>query len=82
MGYRWLAQHLKGFDRSAPKRVFRKFVATAGLVTIDDRQSVVRLDRRSHNPILREAGWDRQCPPIPWLSNLPVPFAIQVTLAT
>ena len=73
--YRWLAHHLKGFDRSAPKRVFRKFVATAGLVTIDDRQIVVRLDRRSHNPILREAGLDRQCPPIPWLNNLPVTFA-------
>jgi len=73
--YRWLAHHLKGFDRSAPKRVFRKFVATAGLVTIDDRQIVVRLDRRSHNPILREAGLDRQCPPIPWLNNLSVTFA-------
>jgi hypothetical protein len=73
--YRWLAHQLKGFDRSAPKRVFRKFVATAGLVAIDDRQIVVRLDRRSHNPILREAGLDRQCPPIPWLNNLPVTFA-------
>jgi hypothetical protein len=45
------------------------------LVTIDDRQIVVRLDRRSHNPILREAGLDRQCPPIPWLNNLSVTFA-------
>lgn len=72
---RWLAPHRKGFDRSAPKRVFRKFVAPAGLVTNDDRQIVVRLDRRSHNPILRETGWDRQCPPIPWLNNLPVTFA-------
>jgi hypothetical protein len=72
--YRWLAHHLKGFDRSAPKRVFRKFVATAGVVSIEDRQIVVRLDRRSHNPILREAGLDRQCPPIPWLNNLPVTF--------
>jgi hypothetical protein len=72
--YRWLAHHLKGFDRSAPKRVFRKFVATAGLVAIDDREIVVRLDRRSHDPILKEAGLDRQCPPIPWLNNLPVTF--------
>jgi len=72
--YRWLAHHLKGFDRSAPKRVFRKFVATAGLVTIGDQRIVVRLDRRSHNPILREAGLDRECPPVPWLNNLPVTF--------
>jgi len=72
--YRWLAHQLKGFDRSAPKRVFRKFVATAGLVTIGERGIVVRFDRRSHNPILQEAVLDRQCPPIPWLNNLPVSF--------
>jgi len=72
--YRWLAHQLKGFDRSAPKRVFRKFVATAGLVTIGNQGIEVRFDRRSHNPILREAGLDRQFPPVPWLSNLPVTF--------
>jgi hypothetical protein len=72
--YRWLAHHLKGFDRSAPKQVFRKFVATAGVATIHDRQVVVRFDRRSHNPILREAALDRQCPPVPWLNNRPVTF--------
>jgi hypothetical protein len=72
--YRWLAHHLKGFDRSAPKRVFRKFVETAGVITIHDQQIVVRFDRRSHNPILREAALDRECPPIPWLNNLPVTF--------
>jgi hypothetical protein len=72
--YRWLAHQLKGFDRSAPKRVFRKFVATAGLVTIGDRGIVVRFDRRSHNPILREAELDRECPPVPWLNDLPITF--------
>jgi len=73
--YRWLAHQLKGFDRSAPKRVFRKFVGTAGSVTIGDQGILVRFDRRSHNPILREAGLDRQCPPVPWLNNLPVTFS-------
>jgi hypothetical protein len=73
--YRWLAHRLKGFDRSAPKRVFRKFVATAGSVTIGDKGIAVRFDRRSHNPILREAGLDRECPPVPWLNNLPVTFS-------
>ena len=72
--YRWLAHQLKGFDRSAPKWVFRKFVATAGLVTIGDQGIVVRFDRRSHSPILQEAGLDRQCPPVPWLNNLPITF--------
>jgi hypothetical protein len=73
--YRWPAHQLKGFDRSAPKRMFRKFVATAGLVTIGDKGITVRFDRRSHNPILREAELDRESPPVPWLNNLPITFA-------
>jgi hypothetical protein len=72
--YRWLARGLKGFDRSAPKQVYRKFVETAGEVEIQEGRIVVRLDRRSHNPILREAVLDHQCPPIAWLNDLPVTF--------
>ena len=30
--YRWLARHLHGFDRTAPKKVYRKFVETGGQV--------------------------------------------------
>jgi hypothetical protein len=26
------------------------------------------------NPILPEAAWDRECPPIPWLGGLRVAF--------
>ena len=36
---------------------------------------VVTFDRRSHNPILREAALDRDSPPIPWLRNYRVEFA-------
>jgi hypothetical protein len=72
--YRWLANRLKGFDRSDPKQVYRKFVETAGEVKIQSDRIDVRLDRRCHNPILREAALDRQCPPIPWLGNRPVTF--------
>jgi hypothetical protein len=72
--YRWLARGLKGLDRCAPKQVFRKCVETSGEVEIHEGRVVVRLDRRSHNPILREAALDHQCPPVPWLNNFPVTF--------
>jgi hypothetical protein len=72
--YRWLANRLKGFDRSDPKQVYRKFVETAGEVKIQSDRIVVRFDRRCHNPILREAALDRQCRPIPWLDNRPLAF--------
>ena len=66
--YRWLASGLKGFEKAKPKQLYRKFVETGGAIEVAaDRTLRVRFDRRSHNPILREAGLDRDCPTIPWL---------------
>lgn len=68
--YRWLATRLRGFDSAKPKQVFRKFVETSGTVEIDSgRRIVVSFDRRAHNPILREAALDNDCPKIPWAAN-------------
>jgi hypothetical protein len=68
--YRWLAHQLYGFGQAKPKRVYRKFVDTPGWVEIGDRREiVVYFDRHAHNPILREAQLDKDCPPIPWLGN-------------
>jgi hypothetical protein len=73
--YRWLAHQLHGFDKSGPKWVYRKFVETGGRVEVQPDRILVRFDKRSHNPILREAELDKGCPPIPWLGNRPVVFA-------
>lgn len=68
--YHWLASRLHGFGKAKPKSVYRKFVETSGAVEIErGRRIVVYLDRRSHNPILREAQLDHDCPKIPWLAN-------------
>ena len=68
--YRWLARQLHGFDQSKPKGVHRKFVETSGAVAMESgHRIVVYLDRRSHNPILREANLDKDQPKIPWLGN-------------
>ena len=73
--YRWLARHLHGFDKTAPKKVYRKFVETGGQVEVQSDLILVRFDKRSHNPILREAELDEGCPPIPWLGDRRVAFA-------
>jgi hypothetical protein len=73
--YRWLARHLHGFDKTAPKKVYRKFVETGGQVEVQSDRILVRFDKRSHNPILREAELDEGCPPIPWLGDRRVAFA-------
>jgi len=74
--YRWLANQLHGFASSKPKQLYRKFVETSGTVEIESgRQLVVYFDRRSHNPILREAQLERAKPRIPWLANHQLEFA-------
>lgn len=73
--YRWLARQLKGFDTAKPKQLYRKFVETGGQIDVrPNRQLLVTFDRRSHNPILREAALDRDCPAIPWLKNYHIQF--------
>ena len=72
--YRWLASRLNGFEKADPKQLYRRFVETAGAVTIQSDRLSVRFDRRCHNPILREAALDRDSTPIPWLGQRKIEF--------
>lgn len=67
--YRWLSQKLKGCEKMEPKQVYRKFVDTAGNISITDDTIDVCLDRRAHNPVLAQACIDAQSVRIPWLGN-------------
>jgi hypothetical protein len=72
--YRWLGKRLKGFENAAPKQLFRRFVETAGLVEVEQDRVAVHFDKRSHNPVLREAALEVGSPPVPWLRNRYVSF--------
>jgi hypothetical protein len=72
--YRWLAKQLRGFENAAPKQLYRNFVETSGTIEIEQDRIVVRFDKRSHNPILREAALDQPNQKIHWWQNLPVVF--------
>jgi transposase len=74
--YRELARRLKGFEQASPQKLFRKFVDTMGQVEIEEDKVKVLLDRRAHNPLLKEAGLLGLTPPVPWLANRPVLLAI------
>jgi hypothetical protein len=67
--YRWLAKQLRGYEKAAPKQLYRLFVATQGFIRTTPDELIVRFERRSHNPILREAALDRERLPIPWLGG-------------
>src|SRR5262249_54753122 len=72
--YRWLGRQLRGFEKAAAKQLYRRFVETSGLVEVEEERIVVRFDKRSHNPVLREATLDRERFPVPWLGNRSVVF--------
>jgi hypothetical protein len=72
--YRWLGKQLRGYENAAPKQLYRLFVATEELVITTPDELVVRFERRSHNPILREAALDREPPPVPWLGGRRIRF--------
>ena len=73
--YRWLASRLKGFEKAKPKQLSRKFIETSGVVEVrPNRTLCVTFDRRSHNPILREAALDQDRRTIAWLKRFHVEF--------
>jgi hypothetical protein len=72
--YRWLASKLRGFDKAKPKDLYRKFVETGGRIELAKEAIIVHFDKRSHNPILREAALDQTCSPIPWLGGRKIVF--------
>src|SRR5262249_27478317 len=67
--YRNLADRLKGFAQAGPARLFRKFVDTPGFVEVTATEVLVRLGKRAHNPLLKEAGLTNPTLPVPWLQG-------------
>ena len=67
--YRNLANCLKGFARAGPSRLFRKIVDTPGTIEMTAKGIIVRLNKRAHNPLLKEAGLTRPTRAVPWLSG-------------
>jgi hypothetical protein len=63
--YRRLAERLKGFSRTGPSKLFRKFVDTPGDVEITEKEVIVHLGKQAHNPLLKEAGLTEPTRPVP-----------------
>lgn len=70
--YRMLGWRLKGFARVSPLTLYRKFIDTTGSIEISDEQVRVRLVKRAHNPLLKEAGLTGLTAPVPWLGGRPL----------
>jgi len=76
--YRLFAQHLPENYRNATAKVlFDSLLDVSGKIQIENRQIVVTLDKRAHNPYLVDSGLADQPTPMPWLGgkNLVIEFA-------
>jgi transposase len=58
-----------GYARAKSKHIFRDFIDATAMVTITDDSIEVRFQKRSHNPLLKAAGYDKLHPLIPWLGG-------------
>jgi len=67
--YRMLGWRLKGFEHSSPQKLYRKAIDTTGSIEIEEEQVRVRLVKRAHNPLLKEAGLTGLTTPVPWLAG-------------
>jgi hypothetical protein len=64
--YRLFAKSLRGYERAQARQVFRRFLDTTASVSVSSKMVLVRLPRRSHNPILIDSGLIGSTTAIPW----------------
>ncbi len=74
--YRLLARNLRGFERAQPRQIWRRFLKSPAHVRITEREVVVELPRRAHNPILIASGLLEERTPVPWWNGRTLRFEI------
>jgi hypothetical protein len=68
--YRLLAGQIgRGYEQAKSRHLFRDFVDATASVTVSEFEIVIRYQKRSHNPLLVAAGFDRTETIIPWLAG-------------
>lgn len=68
--YRLLADLLPdSYRRAHAKTIFDNLLDVGGRVHVGDRQVVVKLDHRAHNPILADTGLAQRPTPMPWFGD-------------
>ncbi len=68
--YRLFAQRLpENYHNATAKVLFDSLLDVTGKVQIEDRQVIVTLDKRAHNPYLVDSGLADRPTPMPWLQG-------------
>jgi len=68
--YRLLAQRIgNGYETAKSRHLFRDFVDATAVITIAEKEIMVRFPKRAHNPLLLAAHLDTTAIVIPWLGG-------------
>ncbi len=74
--YRLLGARVgNGYERAKSRHIFRDFIDATAFIEIDEKEILVSFQKRAHNPLLLEAGFDKTNIQIPWLGNRRLTFA-------
>jgi transposase len=75
--YRLLASRIgNGYQTAKFARIFRDFISATAHIDIDETRITVRFQKRAHNPMLINAGFDKEDIRIPWLQNKRLSFLL------
>ncbi|MDQ7780869.1 MAG: hypothetical protein RDV41_14325 [Planctomycetota bacterium] len=75
--YRWMGRGLRGFEMAQSKQIYRRFINTWADVRITSDAVEVIMPRRSHNPLLLEARYDKLRIPVPWWHGRTLRFSFR-----
>jgi len=75
--YRLFANRIgNGYQTAKFARIFRDFISATAHIDIDATRITVRFQKRAHNPMLINAGFDKEEIRIPWLQNKRLSFLL------
>ena len=73
--YRLLGSKLgNGYRKAKSRHIFRDFIDASATVFIEEKDILVRFQKRAHNPILIGAGFDKTELRVPWLKGKRIRF--------
>ena len=68
--YRLMAERIgREYQRAQAKKIFRNLLDVSATVTVQEREVIVKLDKRAHNPFLVSSGLADKPTPMPWFGN-------------
>lgn len=68
-----LRRRIPGYATATPDTLQRRFLSTGGTITTTETEIVVRLNRRTYSPVLRQADLPASTP-VPWWGNRKLRF--------